>query len=92
MVRNEQAVTLLATTTDVDSDKRRNRYALYTTRPYADGTKLLIDNSSMPQNQKEHLRLGINCAAELLKQMLNQVKDILFWCDNMRKYVPLWYR
>lgn len=34
----------------------------------ADGTKLLIDNSSMPQNQKEYLRLGIDCAAELIKQ------------------------
>ena len=58
----------------------------------ADRTKLLIDKSSMPQNQKELLRLGINCVAELIKQMLNQVKDILFWYDNMREYVPLWYR
>ena len=34
----------------------------------ADGTKLLIDNSSMLQNQKEYLRLGVECAAELIKQ------------------------
>lgn len=24
--------------------------------------------------------------------MLNQVKDILFWYDNMREFVPSWYR
>ena len=27
-----------------------------------------------------------------VENILNQGKDILFWYDNMRKFVPTWYQ
>ena len=34
----------------------------------ADGSKLFVENSSMPQNQKELAKFGVDCLTELIKR------------------------
>lgn len=34
----------------------------------ADGSKLLVENSSMPKNRKEYVKIGIDYAAALIKR------------------------
>ena len=34
----------------------------------ADGSKLFVENSSMPQNQKELAKFGVDCLTKLIKR------------------------
>ena len=48
--------------------RKKHGCKLHTSGIIAAGGKLLVESSSMPQEQKEYAKLGIDCLAELIKR------------------------